>query len=152
MKRKKAKKPLKTVESLSHAKAKRKNIPTVQHQPFMSEEQLKPKQFHSPRPGAADFAAMRSSAAKRDEDLDPQLIWQGKEKTSAADLTADAPPIYVQEKISPKMLVEDLMRFSQRECGQSEPERTADLFGEDATMKGAAKAQFIGTRKAGGIG
>ena len=142
MKRKKAKKPLKTVESLSHAKAKRKNIPAAQHQPFMSEEQRKPKQVRYPRPGAEDFEALRASAKERDEDLDPQLIWEGKEKTNAADLLANAPPIYVQEKVSPKMLVEDLIRFSRQECAERKPERTANLFGEDAKMPSAAKMEF----------
>ncbi len=47
---------------------------------------------------------------ERDPSLDPQLVWRGKDKQDSADLVADAPPIYIQEKIDPRVLVENLRR------------------------------------------
>jgi adenine-specific DNA-methyltransferase len=44
----------------------------------------------------------------RDPSLDPQLVWKGKDEQDAADLVVDAPPIFVQERIDPLALVEDL--------------------------------------------
>jgi adenine-specific DNA-methyltransferase len=40
----------------------------------------------------------------------PMLVWQGKEALDARDLEVDAPPIYIQEKIDPQVLVENLRR------------------------------------------
>ena len=108
MKRKKAKKPLKKVESLSHPKAKRKNIPTAQHQPFMTAEQQKPKPVRFPRPRSNPSPALREAAQNRDMDADPQLVWKHKKPASAADLTAELHPLYIQEKVHPKALIDDL--------------------------------------------
>ena len=45
----------------------------------------------------------------RDESLDPQLVWRGKYALGRrADLVTDAPPIYIQEKIDPRVLIENL--------------------------------------------
>ncbi|GAA4740730.1 site-specific DNA-methyltransferase [Gordonia alkaliphila] len=44
----------------------------------------------------------------RDPDLDPQLVWRGKDQLDAEDLVVDAPPIYIQEKIDPRVLIENL--------------------------------------------
>jgi adenine-specific DNA-methyltransferase len=56
----------------------------------------------------------------RDPTLDPQLVWRGKDEQNATDLVADAPPIYIQEKIDPRVLVENLRRTAK--AGESEPE------------------------------
>jgi adenine-specific DNA-methyltransferase len=81
------------VESLLHAD-KRVNIPTVDAKDFVS-------------PEAAAVAQVRYP---RDPSLDPQLVWKGKDAADAEDLVADAPPIYIQEKIVPRALIEDLRR------------------------------------------
>jgi adenine-specific DNA-methyltransferase len=81
------------VESLQHA-AKRVNIPTADAKDFVSE-------------AAAAVAQVRYP---RDPSLDPQLVWKGKDAPDAADLVADAPPIYIQEKIVPRALIEELRR------------------------------------------
>ena len=123
---KKAKKPLKKVESLSHPKAKRKNIPTAQHQPFMTAEQQKPKPVSFPRPRSNPSPALREASQHRDMDADPQLVWKHKKPASAADLTAKLHPLYIQEKVHPKALIDDLKAPSPK--GQA---KQANLF-EDA--------------------
>jgi len=64
---------------------------------------------------------VRQVAYPRNLDLDPQLMWRGKDSQSA-DLVADAPPIYIQEKIDPRALVEDLRRTAAAGSGSEEPE------------------------------
>jgi adenine-specific DNA-methyltransferase len=50
---------------------------------------------------------------QRDHSLDPQLVWKGKD-FEADVLEGDAPPIYIQEKIDPRVLIENLRRTSPR--------------------------------------
>jgi len=64
---------------------------------------------------------VRQVAYPRNLDLDPQLMWRGKDSQSA-DLVADAPPVYIQEKIDPRALVEDLRRTAGVASGSEEPE------------------------------
>ena len=56
----------------------------------------------------------------RDPALDPQLVWRGKDDQDASDLLVDAPPIYIQEKINPLVLIENLRRTAR--SGEPEPE------------------------------
>lgn len=58
----------------------------------------------------------------RDPSLDPQLVWKGKDTQDREDLVVDAPPIYIQEKIDPRVLVENLRKTGA--AGQAEPEPT----------------------------
>ncbi len=46
----------------------------------------------------------------RDPSLDPQLVWRGKDEQDSADLEVPSVPIYVQEKVVPRAIVEDLRR------------------------------------------
>jgi adenine-specific DNA-methyltransferase len=46
----------------------------------------------------------------RDPTLDPQLVWRGKDELDSEDLFVDAPPVYQQEKIDPRVLVENLRK------------------------------------------
>jgi adenine-specific DNA-methyltransferase len=83
-----------------------------------------------PTPEAAeDFATpvlkdIRQVALARDPSLDPQLIWKGKypdgDPAADKDLLVDAPPIYIQEKIDPRVLVENLRKTAA--AGEAEPE------------------------------
>lgn len=59
--------------------------------------------------GAADLSA---EFAERDPDLDPQYIWRGKQKSDLNVLEVKAPIIYQQEKIFPRMLIEEMRRRS----------------------------------------
>ena len=78
----------------------------------------------------------------RNTDLDPQLVWRGKDEQDAEDLVVHAPPIYIQEKVHPKALIDDLLRQtreSQHEAGQT----TADLFADfNGIPKGIDKTEF----------
>src|SRR5687768_11443609 len=87
---------LKSVESIRHAEAKRRNIPTAEHQSVMNDEQRKPKELRYPR----------------NTDLDPQLVWRGKDEQDWSDLVVHAPPLFIQEKVAPKTLIDDLLRQS----------------------------------------
>lgn len=48
----------------------------------------------------------------RNVDLDPQLVWKGKDAQDRDDLSVDAPPIYIQEKVAPQALIENLRKIS----------------------------------------
>ena len=54
----------------------------------------------------------------------PMLVWHGKEALDDVDLEADAPPIYIQEKVDPRVLVENLRRTAKND----EPEPELTLF------------------------
>ena len=78
---------VKQVETLTHKDAKRKNIPTVEYEPSLRE---------------ADKSPIRISYERRNKDLDPQLVWRGKDEQDWSDLVVQAPPLYIQEKIIPR--------------------------------------------------
>jgi len=88
----------KTVESISHKTERRKNIPTAEHRSLLRPEDLTPVQV---------------AYTRRNPDLDPQLVWRGKDLLDDPDLVVQAPPLYIQEKIHPKALIDDLMRQTQ---------------------------------------
>ena len=54
---------------------------------------------------------------RRNRDLDPQLVWRGKDAQDWSDLVVRAPPLFIQEKVHPKALIDDLRR--QRRNGQA---------------------------------
>jgi adenine-specific DNA-methyltransferase len=93
-------KPPKTplsVEALKHDDATRKNIPTAEYQSVMQKNEQAP---------------VRIAYERRNRDLDPQLVWRGKDQQDWSDLVVHAPPLYIQEKVHPKVLIDDLKRFS----------------------------------------
>ena len=116
----------KAVEAFKHDDAKRKNIPSAEQQSFVQQDQQKVKQVRYPR----------------NTDLDPQLVWRGKDEQDWSDLVVNAPPIYIQEKVHPKALVDELLREtreSEHEAGQI----TADLFSDfNGIPKDADKTEF----------
>src|SRR6056297_899124 len=85
----------KSVEHLKHQEAYRKNIPPVEYQSMVSEDVQNPIQV---------------AYERRNRDLDPQLVWRGKDQQDWSDLVVQAPPLYIQEKIHPKTLIEDLKK------------------------------------------
>lgn len=78
--------------------------------------------------GGATLEEVRQVRYARDESLDPQLVWRGKYPSADEiegydnDLVTDAPPIYIQEKIDPRVLIENLRRTAERP--EDEPELT----------------------------
>ncbi len=116
----------KQVDDLKHAEAKRKNIPTAEHQSVQDKVQQAPKVLRYPR----------------NADLDPQLVWRGKDEQDAQDLVVHAPPIYIQEKVHPKALIDDLLRQT-RESRHEAGQITADLFADfNGIPKGIDKTEF----------
>src|SRR2546422_6756879 len=86
------------VESVTH-KDKRTNIPTEELRGFVAEDERSPKTLLYPR----------------DPSLDPQLVWKGKDEQDSKDLDVDVVPIYIQEKIHPQALIEDLRAHAKDE-------------------------------------
>lgn len=104
----------KDVDSLVHKKATRKNIPTAEQQSFVEAEDAAPKAVAYPRDTPLEPGATRP----RNPDLDPQLVWRGKDQQDWSDLVVQAPPIYIQEKIHPQAIIDDLRRRSEAARGE----------------------------------
>jgi len=118
----------KTVETIRHEDAKRKNIPTAEYQPVLEKKEQSP---------------IRVAYERRNRDLDPQLVWRGKDEQDWSDLVVQAPPIYIQEKVHPKVLIDDLLRETkQRKDGAWRPPQF-DLFVDfNGTPTEADKTDF----------
>jgi adenine-specific DNA-methyltransferase len=101
----------KTVETLMHDEASRKNIPTAEYQSVIQKE---------------DQAPVRVAYERRNRDLDPQLVWRGKDEQDWSDLVVHAPLLYIQEKVHPKVLIDDLLRRAK--ATRNEDESQPDLF------------------------
>ena len=111
-------KSAKSVEALLHEEASRKNIPTAEHEPVMAHD---------------DRSPVEVAYERRNRDLDPQLVWRGKDEQNWSDLVVQAPPLFIQEKVHPKALINDLLQHSKT----AEAERLAretgfqvDLFAD----------------------
>jgi adenine-specific DNA-methyltransferase len=113
-----------TVKTLKHEKATRKNIPTVEYQSVMAKEVESTVQVAYER-GAK---GLEKEKQDRNRDLDPQLVWRGKDEKDWSDLVVQAPPLYIQEKVHPKVLIDDLLRRSQADKKAEEPQY--DLFAD----------------------
>ena len=68
-----------------------------------------------------DAAPIKVAVERRNPDLDPQLVWRGKDTSDWSDLVVDAPPIYLQEQIHPKALIEDLRAWRRGERDDAGP-------------------------------
>jgi len=127
---------VKAIDDLTHSAATRKNIPTVEYQAVMSKEQQAPIAVTYPR----HASGLEEEKAQRNTDHDPQLMWRGKDNVGSSDLVVHAPPIYCQEKISPKALMSELRRFSDENAPA--PVIT-DLFADfNGLPKGAERTDF----------
>ena len=107
-------KSTKTVETLQHRDASRKNIPTAEHQAVMAEDDRNP---------------IKVAYERRNQDLDPQLVWRGKDDQNWSDLVVQAPPLFIQEKVHPKVLIDDLQQRS-KETEDGESNVQTDLFAD----------------------
>jgi len=114
----------KSVESISHDEAKRRNIPTAEYESVLNDEDKEAKEVRYAR-GAN---GLDDEKASRNHDLDPQLVWRGKDEQDWSDLVVNAPPLFIQEKVHPKVLIDDLKR--QTEAGEKSQEMQFDLFAD----------------------
>lgn len=97
----------KEVASIKH-KEKRANIPTEELRDFVADDEKNPKTLLYPR----------------DTTLDPQLVWKTKDEQDAKELSVPVVPIYIQEKIHPQVLIEELLEGAEPEESQ------LDLFSD----------------------
>src|SRR5271157_562138 len=117
----------KTVETLMHDADKRKNIPTAEYESVVNQEQQHP---------------VRVAYERRNRDLDPQLVWRGKDEQDWSDLVVHAPPLHIQEKVHPKVLIDDLMKQKQQQEKQGKWVQN-DLFADfNGIPAGADKTDF----------
>jgi adenine-specific DNA-methyltransferase len=105
------------VDAIQH-EDKRLNIPTADSEELLDEDAARPTQLRYPR----------------DPSLDPQLVWKGKDEQDGEDLAVDAPPIYIQEKIAPQVIIENLRRTHE------EPQ--LDLFADFDGLSGWEAVEY----------
>ena len=131
------------VETLTHHADSRVNIPTAEYEPVLDEKDKNPVRVAYPRPSTGHLSEEKD---QRVRDLDPQLVWRGKDEQDRAELVAHAPPLYIQEKVQPRALIDDLRR--QTEAGQAEaaeqgPGFMPDLFADfNGLPSAAARTEF----------
>ena len=114
----------KTIKAITHEDS-RKNIPTAEYQSVMKSEERSPVQV---------------AYERRNRDLDPQLVWRGKDEQDAEPLVVQAPPLYIQEKVHPKVLIDSLKRYSHEEAASEE---NIDLFADfNGLPEGDARTEF----------
>jgi len=94
----------KDIDTIRH-KDRRANIPTSELRDFAKQDEETPKKILYPR----------------DPSLDPQLVWKGKDEQDSKDLEVPAVPVYIQEKIHPKYIIEDL----RAQAKEGKPEQMA---------------------------
>src|SRR5579883_1277613 len=110
------KKPIE-VAALKHKGAKRLNNPTAEFESVMEAQEKAPVQI---------------AYERRNRDLDPQLVWRGKDEQDWSDLVVQAPVIFTQEKVHPKVIIDDLKRETQRRAegkADARPNLFADFNG-----------------------
>src|SRR5713226_2845952 len=97
------------IETLKH-QDKRVNIPTEELRDFVADDEKAPKTVLYPR----------------DPSLDPQLVWKGKDEQDQQDLAVPAVPIYIQEKIQPQAIIENIRANARK----AEPDAQMALFSD----------------------
>lgn len=107
----------KRVETLVHDDASRTNIPSAEHQSVVGDDIA---------------AAVAVAYERRNLDLDPQLVWRGKDTQDLSDLVVNAPPLYIQERVHPKAIIDDLKRKSDEEAGNDDEQ--IDLFSDFSSV------------------
>ena len=149
----------KQVVALKHDEATRKNLATAElasvAERLEEMDPVAPVHYSRTRP------LEKGAARDRDPDLDPQvvwngarirlspeqsrqlqdkgeitigdaqLVWRGKDRQDWSDLIVQAPQIYIQEKVHPKAIVDDLVRRSKERAAESDlaPDLFADFNG-----------------------
>ncbi len=158
----------KSVDALKHDAASRRNIPTAEMESFFLREEdnapMPPVAYPRARPLAAGEtrtedevsspeliwngakikitpAQMEQLATTGELELgDAQLVWRGKDTQDWQDLIVNVPPLYIQEKIHPKAIIDDLKRRAaqNKEAASAAP----DLFADFNGVPPDARAEF----------
>lgn len=105
---------VKSIETIIHKDASRKNIPTAEYQSVMRKDEK---------------SSIQVAYERRNQDLDPQLVWRGKDIKDWSDLIIQSPPLYIQEKVHPKVLIDDLRRQTELE-EQKDTQKEMNLFAD----------------------
>jgi len=149
----------KAVDALKHDAATRRNIPTAEMESFFRREEdsapMPPKHYPRARPLAEGVTRTEEEPSvpeiiwngarititdEQMEELattgtltlsDAQLVWRGKDRQDWSDLVVNVPPLYIQEKIHPKAIIDDLKRRTaeKRETTTDAPDLFADFNG-----------------------
>ncbi len=101
-----------SIESVKH-KDRRANIPTEELRDFVAEDEKRPKAILYPR----------------DTSLDPQLVWKGKDEQDSKDLSVPVVPIYIQEKIAPQAIIENLLMQQKKQSLEPQTNLFSDFNG-----------------------
>lgn len=159
------------IDALTHDAARRINVPTAEMASLFEQQQEilgeGEREMAIPRPRPLADGESRD----RDADLDPQivwngakiritreqmrqlaetgelelgdaqLVWRGKDRQDWSDLVVNVPPIYVQEKVHPKAIIDDLKRRS--DMNRENQTDTPDLFADfNGLTDPEARAEF----------
>lgn len=109
------------VENLTHKEEQRINLPSPELQAILPNSIKEVKTLRYPR----------------NPDLDPQMVWRGKDLQDWSDLVVAAPPLFIQERIHPKAIIEDL------NASKKESQAQLDLFADfNGLPEGADKTDF----------
>ena len=158
----------KQVEALKHDAATRRNIPTAEMESFFRREDdvapMPPKHYPRSRPLAQgqtrtdeevsvpeiiwNGAKITITDAQMEELAstgtltlsDAQLVWRGKDKQDWSDLVVNVPPLYIQEKIHPKAIIDDLKRRTQ--AAKQSTSDAPDLFADFNGIEPDQRAEF----------
>lgn len=116
----------KSIETFRYPDARRANIPTAELRSVMEDAEKNPIEL---------------AYARRNMDVDPQLVWRGKDAQD--ELKVKVPPLFIQEKIHPKVLIDDLKRMTKDAAKKNLVTEQLDLFGDfNGVPAGADKTEF----------
>jgi adenine-specific DNA-methyltransferase len=166
--KKKLPKSSKQIDALKHDAANRRNIPTAEMESFFRRDEdassMPPKHYPRTRPLAEGVT--RTAEEPRAPELiwngarititdeqmkelagtgtltlsDVQLVWRGKDKQDWSDLVVNVPPLYIQEKIHPKAIIDDLKRRTAEK--REELTDAPDLFSDFNGIEPDQRAEF----------
>jgi adenine-specific DNA-methyltransferase len=155
-KKTKSAKDKKQVEALVHDEATRRNIPTAELAAIA--ERIEETDPVAPVRFTRNTPLKKDETRDRDADLDPQiiwngarlrlspdqvlqlqdkgeveiggaqLVWRGKDRQDWSDLVVQAPQLFIQEKVHPKAIIDDLVRRSKMSA--AEKGDALDLFAD----------------------
>ena len=120
------------IEALTHAGDARVNIPTAELASVAD-------------PSVHEEIRVAYERYYGNSERVPQLIWRGKDEQDWSDLITVAPPLFVEEKVHPKALIDDLMRLStqsREEAAEYQTEMAALFDDFNGLPEGADKTEF----------